>query len=154
MERILVFFHVLGVVIFLGNIVITFFWKLMANLSNDQKVLAFSQKMVSKTDRLFTVVGAGLIASTGYVYAAKIQLSVVEPWLLWAQVCFYASAVLWAAILVPIQHKQSKLAVQFEDGSPIPEQYWVLARYWNLIGALATLLPVVSLFLMITKPSF
>lgn len=35
MGGVLLFFHVLGSVIFLGNIIVTFFWKLMANRTKD-----------------------------------------------------------------------------------------------------------------------
>lgn len=152
MARMLLFIHVLGAVIFLGNLIVTFFWKLMANRSEDPAILAFSQRMVTKTDRLFTALGATLLAVSGYLYAVKFNLSVTESWLLWAQVAFYASAVLWVLILLPIQHQQSKLALEFADGSEIPERYWQLSRYWNLVGTVATVLPTFSLYLMVTKP--
>lgn len=152
MESVLLFTHVLGAVIFLGNIIVTFFWKLMANRSNDPTILAFSQRMVTKTDRIFTALGATLLAASGYAYAAKSNMLVAESWLLWAQVTFYASAVLWVLILVPIQHQQSKLALEFGNGSEIPERYWQLSRNWNLVGAIAVALPAFSLYLMVTKP--
>jgi len=34
----------------------------------------------------------------------------------------------------------------------IPERYWRLARRWHVFGALATLLPLATLFVMATKP--
>jgi len=144
--------HVLGSVVFLGNIIVTFFWKLMADRSRDQKVLAFSQRLVTKTDRVFTAFGAGLLAMSGYAYAGKLQLDLINtPWLFWAQICFYASALIWALLLLPIQHKQSKMAQAFENGGPIPDEYWRLARRWNALGTVATVLPALSLVMMVIK---
>jgi len=152
MERNILFIHILGAVIFLGNIIVTFFWKIMANRSNDASVLAWSQGMVTKTDRFFTALGATLLAMSGYYYAASLKLSVMEPWLLSAQIAFYGSAFIWAIILLPIQHKQFKLSKDFRQGEDIPEQYWSLARKWNIFGTVATILPITALYLMVVKP--
>jgi uncharacterized membrane protein len=154
MERQLLFIHIVGAVIFLGNIVVTFFWKIMANRSQDLSILAWSQGMVNKTDRLFTALGAALLGISGYAYAAKMQLSTLEPWLLWAQITFYASATIWALLLLPIQHQQTRLAADFIQNGAVPDRYWKLARWWNIFGTLATLLPLASLYLMVTKPVF
>lgn len=144
--------HVLGAVIFLGNIIVTFFWKLMADRSRDPKVLAFSQQLVARTDRVFTALGATLLATSGYAYAGTMKLDVVQtPWLLWAQICFYGSAVIWALILVPIQIKQSRMAKEFAVSGVVPDDYWRLARRWNAFGTVATILPTISLVLMVLK---
>lgn len=152
MNGLILFLHVFGVVVFLGNIIITFFWKLMANRSQNPEVVAFSQKLVTKTDRLFTAAGATLLSVSGYAYAKSPGFSLFESWLLWAQVSFYASAAIWALVLVPIQHKQSKMADEFSASREIPTQYWTLANYWNWIGSVAIALPILSLYFMVAKP--
>jgi uncharacterized membrane protein len=144
--------HVLGAVIFLGNIVVTFFWKLMADRTRDPKVLAFSQQLVARTDKVFTALGATLLAASGYAYAGHMKISVMHTsWLLWSQIFFYASAVIWAAILVPIQIKQSRMAKEFAVSGEISDEYWRLTRRWNLAGAVATVLPAIALALMVLK---
>jgi len=36
--------HVLGVVIFLGNIIVTGWWKVMADKTRESKIIAFAQR--------------------------------------------------------------------------------------------------------------
>lgn len=64
---------------------------------------------------------------------------------------FLASGVIWAAILIPIQIAQARLARTFENGGEIPERYWRLNRRWYVWGALATILPLLNIYVMIQK---
>ena len=152
MLSLIAFLHVFGVVVFLGNIIVTFFWKFMADRTQSHSVVAFSQRLVTKTDRAFTALGAGLLSVSGYSYARYLNYDVMSSWLFWAQIAFYASAAIWAVVLLPIQHKQSKMAESFSGQGEIPEEYWRLSRYWNTFGTVAIILPVISLFLMVAKP--
>jgi uncharacterized membrane protein len=61
--------------------------------------------------------------------------------------------VIWIAILIPIQVKQARLAKHFGDDGTIPERYWRLAMLWYIFGGIATLLPLVNIYLMVFKPS-
>jgi uncharacterized membrane protein len=56
------------------------------------------------------------------------------------------------AILLPIQIKQARMAKQFSEQKPIPEQYWKLGNLWIIFGILATLLPLANLYWMVFKP--
>jgi uncharacterized membrane protein len=67
-------------------------------------------------------------------------------------VLFVASGGLWVAVLVPIQVQQARLARGFAPGAEIPERYWRLGRTWTLVGGVATILPLVNVFLMVFKP--
>lgn len=42
--------HILRAVIFLGNIIVTGWWKVMADRSRDLKIIAFAQRQVTLTD--------------------------------------------------------------------------------------------------------
>ncbi|HPH07259.1 MAG TPA: DUF2269 family protein, partial [Methylotenera sp.] len=46
--------HILGVVLFLGNIIITGWWKVMADNTKNAQVIAFAQRQVTLTDYVFT----------------------------------------------------------------------------------------------------
>ena len=54
-------FHIFGVVIFLGNIIITGWWKVMADRTKNKQIIAFAQRQVTITDYLFTFGGVLLI---------------------------------------------------------------------------------------------
>ena len=53
--------HLLGVVLFLGNIIITGWWKFMADKTKNPQVIAFAQRQVTLTDFVFTAGGAAIL---------------------------------------------------------------------------------------------
>src|SRR5262245_59999795 len=61
--------HIASVVIFLGNIVITAVWKVLADRTADPKVVAFVQRLVTVTDFAFTAGGMVLILIGGLNHA-------------------------------------------------------------------------------------
>jgi uncharacterized membrane protein len=145
--------HVLGMVIFLGNIIITGWWKVMADRTRDPRIVAFAQRQVTLTDFVFTGGGVVLILATGLGNAVLHHMDYWHiRWLAWGLGLFIASGVIWATILVPVQIKQARLARGFAQGGEIPESYWRLARTWNIFGAIATLLPLLNLYWMVFKP--
>jgi len=145
--------HVLGVVLFLGNLVVTAVWKTLADRTREPRVVAFSQRLVTVTDIAFTGLGAFLILATGMLLLIEIHRDPWQAtWTAWGLGLFLASGAIWAAVLIPIQRKQSRLARGFAAGGDIPPEYWTLARRWRLWGTVATVLPLVNLVLMVFKP--
>jgi len=61
--------HVVGVVLFIGNIVVTAVWKLLADRTRTPAVVAYAQRLVTVTDVAFTATGAALIAISGPILA-------------------------------------------------------------------------------------
>ena len=49
--------HLLGVVLFLGNILVTAMWKLLADRTRAPGVVAYAQRVVTITDFAFTAPG-------------------------------------------------------------------------------------------------
>ena len=145
--------HILGAVLFLGNIIVTGWWKAMADRTRDPRVVAFAQRQVTLTDYVFTLGGVILVLGAGL---ANIRLAglryAANPWLEWGMGLFVASGVIWIALLVPLQARLGRLARGFADGhTPIPDEYWRLCRSWNLWGLLATLLPLSVVYFMVFK---
>jgi len=145
--------HILGIILFIGNIIITGFWKTFANRTGQPEIIAFAQRLVTITDWLFTAGGVALLVfgAYGMAYVNGWDLR-GERWLIWGQGLFIASGLIWLAILIPVQIKQARLARGFADGSAIPDQYWHLNRLWYFWGIIATLLPLANLYWMIFKP--
>ena len=54
------YLHILGIVLLLGNVTITAFWKAFADRTGDPVVIAFGQRLVTITDFVFTG-GGGII---------------------------------------------------------------------------------------------
>lgn len=146
--------HVLGVVIFLGNIVITAWWKSMADLTRDAKVIAYAQQQVVLTDMAFTAGGGALLLIGGIGCAAIGHLDMVHTrWLAWGEVLFVLSGLIWVFVLIPVELMQSRIAKGFALGRAIPARYWTLNRIWTIFGVIATILPLVNIYWMVMKPA-
>jgi uncharacterized membrane protein len=144
--------HVLGVVIFLGNIIVTAVWKVLADRTRNPAVIGYAQRLVTVTDIAFTATGAALIAVSGQMMADRFGGVGGEGWLTLGVALFIASGVIWVTTLIPIQVLQSRLARRFVVDGVIPDRYWRLATFWYVLGAIAILLPLVNIYLMVAKP--
>jgi uncharacterized membrane protein len=144
--------HVFGVVLFLGNIIVTAMWKALADQTKDPRIVAFAQRLITRTDWVFTLGGIVMlvIGAYGMVFVGGLDLR--QGWLMWGQGLFAASGVVWVAVLLPVQTAQSGLARGFAAGGEIPKRYWELNRRWMIWGTIATVLPLANLYVMIIKP--
>lgn len=146
--------HLLGVVMFLGNIIITGWWKFMADRTRNPQIIAFAQHQVTLTDYVFTAGGAVLLLAAGWGNAALHGMDIFSMrWLSWGFWLFNISGLIWVAVLIPIQIRQARMAKQFAEGSAIPETYWKLGKRWYVWGSIATVLPMLNLYWMVFKPN-
>ncbi|WP_050477905.1 DUF2269 family protein [Herbaspirillum rhizosphaerae] len=144
--------HLLGVVLFLGNIIVTAFWKIMADRTRDLAVIRFAVRATNWADVVFTLGGIVLLAAAGHAMAALEGGLMQAGWLHWAYVLFIATGVLWMGILIPVQRAQARLLYPLPREAQIPARYWRLSAIWAVAGSLATLLPLAILYLMTVKP--
>lgn len=149
----LVVLHVVASVFFLGNIIFAFFWKITANKNGRTQVLVYAQKQLAWTDGIFTTTSTTVIAITGYSLAKLAGINVATvSWLLWSQIFFYGSAAIWLLLLAPIQVMQLSLLKNLSADDVVPEKYWSLAKKWNVLWIIATILPLLAYVLMVVKP--
>ncbi len=145
--------HIAGGIIFVGNLIVTAFWKVMADRSREPVIVAFGQKMVNLTDFAFTSIGAFILLITGLMMTNSISEDLwAISWIAWGLGLFLASAFLWAAVLFPVQVKQSWLVRGLSEEDEIPDQYWRLGRIWIGVAILAVLLPFINVYFMVLKP--
>ncbi len=144
--------HILGIVLFLGNIIVTGWWKLMANRTRNPVIVAFAQRHVTRADWVFTLSGVLLVLAGGVGNAWLHGMSIVNThWLAWGGALFLASGAIWVAILLPLQVSLDRMAAQFSGGGAIPDDYWRRDRLWMVFGIIATLLPMLNLYWMVFK---
>ena len=152
------FLHIGGAVVFLGNIIVTAAWMLMAERTRIVNVIHFSAKAVIRADLLFTLPGVLLILMNGFamVFAqwggqgAFHQLS----WITVALALFTASGVIWVGILIPVQHRMAVFSDPADYPDSPPSEFFSALRKWYFWGTLAVALPICSLYLMVNKPAF
>jgi uncharacterized membrane protein len=147
------FLHIFGVVLFLGNIVTAALWKARADRSGDLGAVAFAQRGVAMADWVFTLPGVVLVLIGGYGMAAKRPWPLHGlPWLEWGQAFFWAAVVIWLLVLVPTQRRLIEVSEGAKAAGTLPPEFRRLSRRWAMWGGIATLLPLVVLFLMVAKP--
>jgi len=145
--------HVVGAVLFLGNLVVTAWWKQCADRTGNPQVVVFALRQVQLTDRLFTLGGAALLLVGGIGMLAVTDGELLNTgWLATGITLFVVSATLWAVVLIPLQSQMRRLLKGLSAGDRLPAGYLRLSRFWMLAGSAATLLPLVALWLMVVKP--
>jgi uncharacterized membrane protein len=145
--------HVVGVVVFLGNLIVTAVWKTLADRTREVRVIGYAQRLVTVTDFAFTATGAALITISGFVLADDWGGITGPGWLTAGFGAFALSGLIWLTVLIPTQVQQSRLVKGLAAGAAVPERYWRLALRWYVFGSIATLLPLANVFVMAIKPS-
>ncbi len=152
--------HVLGAILFVGNIVVTALWKTLADRTRDPRIVAFGQRLVLVTDAVFTGPGAAAVVITGYLLLGPFGDDPfgTHRWIFLGLHLFLGSAVIWGLGLLPIQIAQYRMVRSLERPKAdapgtIPPRYWVLGRLWMFLGIVATLLPLIAVYFMVVKPS-
>jgi uncharacterized membrane protein len=149
----LMFLHVFGVVLFVGNIITAAFWKTRADRSGDLATVAFAQRTVALADWAFTLPGVLLILIGGYGMAAKRPWPLHGVrWLEWGQGLFWLTALIWLIVLVPTQRRLVAASEEGRKAGSLPPEFARLSKRWAMWGGIATLLPIIVLLLMVTKP--
>lgn len=145
--------HLLGAVLFLGNIFVTAVWMSLVRRSRDAAVIRIGARGILLTDALFTLPGVLLLALNGGILGTQ-WFQAGAPWIIVSVILFALSGVVWGAVLMPIQKRLARLAEAIPREGPVPLECDVLISKWFRWGGIATLLPFVILVLMVFKPVF
>lgn len=147
------FLHLFGMVLFVGNIITAALWKTRADRLGNLSTIAFAQRTVALADWAFTLPGALLVVIGGYGMAAR------RPWplhgLRWLELgqgLFWLSVIIWIAVLVPAQRRLVALSEAGVKAGSLPPEFVRVSKRWAMWGGIATLLPIIVLFMMVTKP--
>ncbi|MCH7621146.1 MAG: DUF2269 domain-containing protein [Chloroflexi bacterium] len=155
MLQVLLVLHILAAVVFVGNIITAAFWKAQADRSENLETIAITARSLLKADYIFTAPGIVVLLVTGIW---MVGLSVgswarfQEPWLGGSFVLLIITAIIWLAVLLPQLRRMVRLAQEGADAGALGPEYRKASRIWSMFGGIATLLPVLILFLMVLKP--
>jgi uncharacterized membrane protein len=145
--------HVLGVVLMLGNVIVTGFWNFKAVRTRDARVIAFAQREVIAADYGLTFGGGALLSVSGFLLAQAYGLNPwTTPWIVGGFGLLGLSTLLWLIVLVPCQSRMARLSHAARDDAPLPPAFYRAFWCWNVVGWFATLLLVAALALMVLKP--
>jgi uncharacterized membrane protein len=149
----IIFLHVLGALILIGNAFPAAFWKMRAERSGNLEAIHRSAQGIMIADYWFTIPGTVLALGTGHFLMHSGGYSLLElSWLSVAYWLFVVTGVIWAAVLIPVQLAMIKHSRTSMQHGVLTEQYRRSSRIWDIFGTLSTLLPLVVLYLMLVKP--
>ena len=143
--------RILGAILFIGNIVVTAAWMILAVRTGQRPVVHFSARMVTQADMLFTVPGVLLILLNGLRLSPAYGDGNIlgASWVQVALVLLVLSGVVWAFFLLRYQNRLVQLSA---SGEQLSNEFLTTFRLWGIWGAVATVLPIISLVLMVFKP--
>ncbi len=143
--------HTFGAVLLVGNIMVTAVWMLMAERSHNVSVMQFTVKAVNWADVVFTIPGVFLLISNGDILSEQWGGVLRTSWITASLALLALSGILWIGFLLRYQNRLIKLSQSLQSIRPDSEFARVLHR-WYFFGAAATVLPLISLILMVFKP--
>ena len=147
------FGHFLGMILLMGNTIVSALWMAQARKSADRGILYCASRSVARADWLFTVPGLLLILVPG--------IATVGPWggfgrASWAELSvalFVLIGLIWVAFLFRYQRRMLHLtreAAELRIG--LSNEFFKVERRWSMWGGIVTLLLFGSLYLMVFKP--
>ena len=146
--------HIAGAILFLGNIVVTAVWLVLAEQTRNPATLHFAAKAVNWADVFFTAPGILLLLANGQIMANAAWGGVSASWIAVALGLFVVSGIIWAGFLLRYQHRLIQLSAQpAGSDAPLPPAFFRVLHAWYIAGAVATVSPLVSLVLMVVKPT-
>jgi uncharacterized membrane protein len=150
------FFHILGVILFLGNITTGVFWKAHADRTRDPRVIAHVLDGIIRSDRLFTIPGVVIILVTGLAAAIIAGIPLLRTaWTAGGIVLFIFAGIAFMARVAPRQRQMLALARSTTDPGTFDwVAYGKLSRSWAIWGAAALFSPLLAAGLMVFKPAW
>lgn len=145
--------HIIGVVMFLGNITTGLFWAAHSHRQKEFRLIASTFSGINRSDRWFTVPGVVAILVGGFGVAINGSIPILRTgWVLWPIILFSISGIVFGALIAPLQQQIKKFVQNKSKTQENWIEYCSLYKRWEFWGILAWLTPVVALIIMILKP--
>ena len=148
--------HIVGAVLFLGNITTGVFWKLHADKSRDPKVIVHALEGVVRSDQVFTIPGVMMILVGGFGAALIGHLPLIRTaWLFGGILLFTITGIVFMTRVAPLQRQMLLLARAGQSGGNFDwTGYEKLSRQWAFWGTVALIAPALAAGLMVLKPTW
>jgi uncharacterized membrane protein len=147
--------HVAGAAMLIGNALVMAVWLSVAGFAGGDQAKRRAARAVNLGDVWFTVPGVLLILLNGLAMIGEryggVAAFTTVPWIGGGIVLLTVTGVVWATRLVPAQLALHRLA---DVNGPIDAGRFRRSLVgWSVWGVIATVTPLIAVFLMTTKPS-
>ncbi len=141
-------FHIIAAILWLGNFAVTGVWSARAFASRDRLLRAFAAREILFTDIIFTFFGAAAVVGSGTALAGMENVPIWSTaWTRYALVTVVASALVWVAVLLPLELRMRR---QARSDDPALDRTFAL---WSIAGILVTVATFAVVYLMVVKPA-
>jgi len=150
--RAAVLVHLLGVLLFFGNLSVAFALMLGARRQTEPTLIGYSYRLLHHVDLWLTPISVALIFGGGIAAARVAGLALLQPWVTRPLLLFGLSGAAFLLLVLPAQKKLVR------DGAallaqPNPEAYHGLRRRWLISAAASTAMSLLAVALMVlTSP--
>jgi len=144
--------HLIGMVMFMGNLMISSVWKLSAERSKHPTLICFALRQVAMTDLVFGAAGISLMFFSGIVIASMQGLSWSSSWLMGSSGLFALACGLWLGVMVPVHARQKMMSIDIAAGRPIASRYWQLSWIWFIAAAASLCALFFGAYWMVSAP--
>lgn len=143
--------HIIAVMLFVGNMFVSGWWKYRANATKDLEIIRFSVREIINTDWIFSSVAGMTVLFTGITLAFIANIPLTTLWVLISIAMWLLSTLLWAVIMLPIQVWQKQYLVGKTAYKELGDIYWKQDNKWMVTGILAMVSPIIAMIFMVTK---
>ncbi len=143
--------HILSMVLLFGTGLGSAFYKWMADRSGNTQHIAVTNKHVVLADWCFTTPTVIFQPISGVLMASMADIPLTTPWVAISLALYILAGTCWLPV-VWLQIRMQKLAEgAVAANTPLPTDYWRMARYWFWLGVPAFTSMVMVVALMVFK---
>lgn len=140
------FMHILGVVMFMGNLVAGPLWLWFARYADEGRHYAFAARTIADADIWLTTPGVQLTAWNGLFLAGALGGAQAQPWLVEALVLLVVSSLFGVVVVLPLQERMIAAAQTDDDTRKASTLI-----SWSIWGAVIMIPFSVAAWLMVSK---
>lgn len=146
--------HICSSMLLFGTGLGTAFFKFTADLSQDLRVMAHTNRRVVLADWLFTTPTVIIQPLSGYALAIAYGYPAASPWLLASLGLYLLAGICWLPVVYLQIRMRNDCAAALAAGQTLNPRYWQDARTWFWLGIPAFIAMVGVIWLMVAKPAF
>jgi len=145
--------HVLSSTVLFGTGIGIAFFKWITDRTGDVRAIRIVTERTVLADWLFTTPAVIVQPTSGLAMVWLAGYPLTSTWIAWSVALYLLAGACWLPVVwLQIAMRDLARAADAAD-APLPARYWVLARWWFLLGIPAFTALVVVFWLMVNKPA-